>query len=439
MVSTATSNSLEKTIDLSETKICVVGLGYVGLPLALAFGRTGLETTGFDVKESRIKELSQGLDLNGESDRQEFEDSQTEFSSNPSRLSSANFIIVTVPTPISKAKKPDLRLVKLACQTIGQNLKAGSIVVFESTVYPGVTEDVCVPILEKESGLKYQQEFAVGFSPERINPGDKKHTLEKVIKIVSGSNADASAKIAAVYKLICGAGVHVASSIKVAEAAKVIENTQRDLNIALVNELAMLFHKMGIDSLEVLEAAGTKWNFHNYRPGLVGGHCIGVDPYYLVYKAQELGHHPDVITAGRRINDGMTHFVVDLVVKNLIKAGKKPAGSKLLVLGASFKENVSDTRNSKILEVVDELGEYQIITDIYDPNVKLGKSYNLLSSLPKNADYDAVLLAVNHRQFDDLTGSDYQPILADKAIFIDLKGAAKEKIEGLDSVIYFRL
>ncbi|MCA9388851.1 nucleotide sugar dehydrogenase [Candidatus Berkelbacteria bacterium] len=439
MVSTTASSSLKSVANQSTTRICVVGLGYVGLPLALAFGRTNIPTVGFDIKEDRIKELAQGRDANNESLGQEFAASKTTFTSDMAQIGESNFIIVTVPTPITQAKKPDLTLIKMACRSIGRQLKAGSIVVFESTVYPGVTEDICVPILEQESGLQYQKEFAVGFSPERINPGDRKHTLEKVIKIVSGSNPEASAKVAEVYGQICEAGIHIASSIKVAEAAKVIENTQRDLNIALVNELSMLFNRLGIDSLEVLEAAGTKWNFHNYRPGLVGGHCIGVDPYYLVYKAQEVGHQPDVITAGRRINDGMTHFVVDLVVKNLIKANKKVAGSKLLVLGASFKENVSDTRNSKVLEVIEELGEYGIETDIYDPNIKLDKKYNLLPSLPSQAQYDALLLAVNHRQFEDLSQSDYQSILADKAVFVDLKGAAKEVVRGLDSVSYFRL
>jgi len=349
---------------MENQKICVVGLGYVGLPLALAFDQH-FNVVGFDVNHIRVNQLTEGNDQSGEVSPQELKDSSILFTTNPTEIKKCNFIIVCVPTPIDIHKKPDLTYLESSSTLIGQNLSQHALVVYESTVYPGVTEDVCVPILEKLSGLKLGVDFKVGYSPERMNPGDKERSVDKITKIVSGSDEEALQIIDSVYKKITT--TYKASSIKVAEAAKVIENIQRDLNIALMNELSIIFDKMGLETKEVLEAAGTKWNFHKYTPGLVGGHCIGVDPYYLTYKAMELGHHPEVILAGRKINDNMYKHIVDLVIRELNHAGKVLKNSKVLVLGLSFKENVKDYRNSKSLDVIQELQLYGINVIGYDP------------------------------------------------------------------------
>jgi len=349
---------------MENQKICVVGLGYVGLPLALAFDQH-FNVVGFDVNHIRVNQLTEGNDQSSEVSPQELKDSSILFTTNPTEIKKCNFIIVCVPTPIDIHKKPDLTYLESSSTLIGQNLSQHALVVYESTVYPGVTEDVCVPILEKLSGLKLGVDFKVGYSPERMNPGDKERSVDKITKIVSGSDEEALQIIDSVYKKITT--TYKASSIKVAEAAKVIENIQRDLNIALMNELSIIFDKMGLETKEVLEAAGTKWNFHKYTPGLVGGHCIGVDPYYLTYKAMELGHHPEVILAGRKINDNMYKHIVDLVIRELNHAGKVLKNSKVLVLGLSFKENVKDYRNSKSLDVIQELQLYGINVIGYDP------------------------------------------------------------------------
>jgi len=348
-------------------KVAVVGLGYVGLPLALAFGRV-MPSVGFDVSEEKVRAYRQGYDPSGEMAPELFGKAEhLEYTTDPSELADADFIAVAVPTPVDRVRQPDLSPVLQASETVGRHMKRGAIVVFESTVYPGVTEEVCVPILEKASGLVSGVDFKVGYSPERVNPGDRKHTLEKIVKVVSGQDEETLQQVAWLYEQIIEAGVHRAPSIRVAEAAKVIENTQRDLNIALMNELAMIFHKLNIDTLEVLEAAGTKWNFMPFRPGLVGGHCIGVDPYYLTYKAQMMGYQPDVILAGRQINDGMGKFVAESTIKQLIRAGKRIKGARVLILGLSFKENCSDIRNSKVVDVIAELKEYGCEVSVHDP------------------------------------------------------------------------
>jgi UDP-N-acetyl-D-glucosamine/UDP-N-acetyl-D-galactosamine dehydrogenase len=390
----------------AQAKIALVGLGYVGLPLAAAFGRVA-EVIGFDISEKKIRELQQGHDATGELSAEELGATRIDYTLDPERLKEASFIIVSVPTPIDDHKNPDLRPIVSASRTIGRNLSPGSIVVFESTVYPGVTEEVCVPILEAESDLKCGVGFSVGYSPERINPGDKLHTIDKIIKVVSGQDDGTLETVARVYEMVVSAGVHRAPSIKVAEAAKVIENTQRDLNIALMNELAIIFNRMGISTRDVLEAAGTKWNFLNFTPGLVGGHCIGVDPYYLTFKADQVGYHPQVILAGRRINDGMGKYVAENTVKKLISAGKAVKGARVLVLGLTFKENVPDIRNSRVIDIVRELKEYQVEVLVHDPLADSGDvrhEYGLeLVSLEEVNEVDAVVWAVAHRAFDGIT------------------------------------
>jgi len=389
-------------IQQGQAKIALVGLGYVGLPLAAAFGRK-TEVIGFDISETKISELRNGIDRTGELSRQELDDTRIDYTTDPSRLRQAQFIIVTVPTPIDDHNNPDLTPVVSASRTIGQNLCPGTIVVYESTVYPGVTEEVCVPLLEKESGLTCGTDFKVGYSPERINPGDKVHTVDKITKVVSGQDADTLETVAHVYEMVVAVGVHKASSIKVAEAAKVIENTQRDLNIALMNELAIIFNKMGIPTRDVLAAAGTKWNFLPFTPGLVGGHCIGVDPYYLTFKAEAIGYNPQVILAGRRINDGMGKYVAEMTVKKLIQADKAVKGSRVLVLGLTFKENVPDIRNSKVVDILAELQEYGVETLVCDPVASIEEAkheYGIdLVDLDSVAEVDAVVLAVAHDRF----------------------------------------
>jgi UDP-N-acetyl-D-galactosamine dehydrogenase len=391
-----------ESITAGTAKIALVGLGYVGLPLAAAFGRKA-KVLGFDISAKKIDELRRGVDATGELDGAALASTAIDYTTDPQRLREASFLIVTVPTPIDDHNKPDLTPVISASRSIGRNLAPGSIVVYESTVYPGVTEEICVPILEAESGLKCGVDFKVGYSPERINPGDKVHTVDKIIKVVSGQDAETLDTVARVYEMVVTAGVHRAESIKVAEAAKVIENTQRDLNIALMNELAIIFGKLGISTRAVLEAAGTKWNFLKFTPGLVGGHCIGVDPYYLTYKAEEIGYQSQVILAGRRINDGMGKYVAEMTVKKLIQADKAVKGARVLVLGLTFKENVPDIRNSKVVDILRELQEYGIETLVHDPVASAEEAlaeYGVdLIDLDGIGGVDAVVVAVAHEKF----------------------------------------
>lgn len=388
-------------------KICVVGLGYVGLPLTVAFGKV-LPTIGFDISEKRVRALSAGHDATGEvSDGELASARYLTYSSDPESISQADIVIVAVPTPVDIAHRPDLSPLLSACRTVGGNLKDRAIVVFESTVYPGATEDDCVPVMEKVSGKRCGIDFFVGYSPERINPGDKKHTLSSIVKIVAGQTPEITEQLAELYGKVVTAGTYKASGIKVAEAAKVIENTQRDLNIALVNELSLLFHKLGIDTKEVLEAAGTKWNFLPFKPGLVGGHCIGVDPYYLTHKAEEVDYHPQVILAGRRINDGMAAFVASEAIKGLISLNKKVNGGKALVLGFTFKADVPDIRNSKVADLVTELSSFGLKVDIHDPHAELEDAQHeyelsLLPKLPQTGGYDLIVYAVNHSAYGNI-------------------------------------
>lgn len=412
----------------------MVGLGYVGLPIALEFARK-MKVIGFDIKPSRVELMKKGIDPSNELEVSDFNGCDIEFTSNPADLREATFHVVAVPTPINKHNLPDLNPLLSASRTVGKALKKGDFVVFESTVYPGCTEEDCVPILEEESGLKFNQDFKVGYSPERINPGDKEHTLTKILKIVSGSDHEALEVISDVYGSIIKAGIHKASSIKVAEAAKIIENTQRDVNIALMNELSLIFNRLNINTYEVLEAAGTKWNFLRFFPGLVGGHCIGVDPYYLTYKANELGYHSKIITGGRVINDAMGPYVAKQVVKKLISKGHKINGSKVLIMGATFKENVSDIRNSKVADVYNELRSFSVDVDVADPHASSEElmeeyGYGLVDEIREN--YHAVILAVNHDEYMKLDESYFKSITLDDALFVDVKGVFKEKIKGLD-------
>ncbi|WP_436917642.1 Vi polysaccharide biosynthesis UDP-N-acetylglucosamine C-6 dehydrogenase TviB [Acinetobacter schindleri] len=390
-------------LQLSELKIAIIGLGYVGLPLAVEFGKK-VPVVGFDIHQKRIDELRSGKDHTLEVSPEELaQATQLTYSAELNDLKDCNFFIVTVPTPIDEFKQPDLTPLIKASQSIGKVLKKGDVVVYESTVYPGATEETCIPVLEEVSGLKFNQDFFAGYSPERINPGDKLHRVTNILKITSGSTPKVADFVDEVYNLIIDAGTHKASSIQVAEAAKVIENTQRDVNIALINELAVIFNKMGIDTEAVLQAAGTKWNFLPFRPGLVGGHCIGVDPYYLTHKAQSIGYHPEIILAGRRLNDGMGAYVVTQLVKGMIKKKIQVEGAKVLVLGLSFKENCPDIRNTKIIDIVHELQEYHIQADVYDPWVDASEAEHEYGITPVqtlvNAQYDAVILAVAHEQF----------------------------------------
>lgn len=414
-----------------KARLSVVGLGYVGLPIALEFARN-MQVIGFDIKQDRVDLMNKAIDPSNELDSEAFHGCDILFTANPDDLKQAQFHIVAVPTPINKHNLPDLTPLLSATRTVGRVLKKGDIVVFESTVYPGCTEEDCVPILEQESGLKFNVDFKVGYSPERINPGDKEHTLTKILKIVSGSDAESLKIIADVYASIVKAGIHKASSIKVAEAAKIIENTQRDVNIALMNELSLIFNRMGINTFEVLEAAGTKWNFLKFSPGLVGGHCIGVDPYYLTYKANELGYHSKIITGGRFINDSMGGYVAKQVVKKLIAIGHKINGSKILVMGATFKENVSDIRNSKVADIVNELKSFSVDVDVYDPHAKSHEvmheyGYPILSEITQQ--YNAVIVAVNHREFVGLDEAYFRSITVDNALFVDVKGIYRGKIK----------
>jgi UDP-N-acetyl-D-glucosamine/UDP-N-acetyl-D-galactosamine dehydrogenase len=405
--------------------VAVVGLGYVGLPLAVEFGKKR-RTIGFDLSESKIKSYKEFIDPTGELSSKELREAeQLEVTNDPAALAMADYIVVAVPTPVDLAHQPDFAALAGASKTVGKYMKRGAVVVFESTVYPGATEEVCVPLLEQHSGMKWKTDFHVGFSPERINPGDKEHTLTSILKVVSGDDESTLDRVAALYESIINAGVHRASSIKVAEAAKVIENTQRDLNIALMNELAIIFDKIGIDTLEVLQAAGTKWNFLPFRPGLVGGHCIGVDPYYLTHKAEMIGYHPQVILAGRRINDGMAKFIAEKTVKELIRAGVNVSGAKVNVLGLTFKENCPDLRNSKVADVIAELQAYGVNVHVHDPVAdadeaqhEYGVALESWESLPTA---DAIVAAVSHRELLRRPLSDFLGKVTKKGCFIDVK------------------
>jgi len=412
--------------DGKERKVAVVGLGYVGLPIAVAFG-TRQPTVGFDINKAKVEELRKGFDRTGEVSAADLKASQVQYSSEPADLKKADFIIVAVPTPINEALQPDLRALRMSAELIGKNMLPGTIVVYESTVYPGATEEVCLPILEKTSGLKAGVDFKVGYSPERINPGDKEHTLEKIVKVVSAQDEEALEIVAATYGLVVKAGVHKASSIKVAEAAKVIENTQRDLNIALMNELALIFHRLGIDTKGVLEAAGTKWNFLKFSPGLVGGHCIGVDPYYLTHKAESVGYHPEVILAGRRINNGMGKFVAEQTMKRLGQLGRPITELKVVVLGLTFKENVPDLRNSKVPDIIKELQEYGVQVVVHDPLAESAEAvaeYGLhLTEWGSLKDADGIVLAVAHRAYVEMGSEKILDLLRSRkqGVVIDVK------------------
>jgi UDP-N-acetyl-D-galactosamine dehydrogenase len=410
-------------MELKSTRVAVIGLGYVGLPLAVEFGKK-YPTLGFDIKPSRIQELSFGKDSTLEVSPDELAQSkQLRFVDNPDELLACNLFVVTVPTPIDEFKRPDLRPLLSASKTVGQVLTKGSVVIFESTVYPGATEEDCVPILEAESGLKLNEGFFVGYSPERINPGDKQHRVTQILKVTSGSTPEAASFIDSLYQSIIPAGTHMAPSIKVAEAAKVIENTQRDLNIALVNELAVIFRKMNIDTADVLAAAGTKWNFLPFKPGLVGGHCIGVDPYYLTHKAQSIGYNPEVILAGRRINDGMSEFVVSELVKTMLGKDIQVASARVLVLGITFKENCPDIRNSRVPDIVEELHQYNINVDVHDPWASSDETeaeYGIPLVEPEKGAYSAVIVAVAHEAFKQLNDT-LDQYLQSPSVVYDLK------------------
>ncbi|RUO74529.1 Vi polysaccharide biosynthesis UDP-N-acetylglucosamine C-6 dehydrogenase TviB [Pseudidiomarina sediminum] len=393
-------------MDLNNVKLAVIGLGYVGLPLAVEFGKH-YPTIGFDIHQKRVDELKQGHDHTLEVEPEELQlATQLTYTADATALEQANIYIVTVPTPINRFKQPDLTPLIKASETIGKTLKKGDIVIYESTVYPGATEEDCVPVLERVSGLKFNKDFYAGYSPERINPGDKEHRVTTILKVTSGSTPDVADFVDSLYASIITAGTHKAASIKVAEAAKVIENTQRDVNIALINELAMIFNRMGIDTEAVLEAAGTKWNFLPFRPGLVGGHCIGVDPYYLTHKAEAIGYHPEMILAGRRINDNMSRYVASEFVKAMLKKGMTVKDARVLIMGLTFKENCPDIRNTKVVDIIEEFQQYGMHVDVYDPWVdadEAQREYGVkVTQEPKNNTYDGVVVAVAHQQFKNL-------------------------------------
>jgi UDP-N-acetyl-D-galactosamine dehydrogenase len=418
------SNLYDRIIK-KEAKIGVIGLGYVGLPIALAFAKK-VSVIGFDINESRVKMMQEGQDPSDELASEDFDNSDITFTANLEDLHDAEFFIIAVPTPIDDHNKPDLRPLIGSSTTVGKVLSKGDYVVYESTVYPGCTEEDCIPILEEISGLKYIDDFKVGYSPERINPGDKEHTITKILKVVSGCDNESLEIISKVYEIIVEPGVHKASSIKVAEAAKIIENTQRDVNIALMNELSIIFNRLGINTYEVLEAAGTKWNFLKFFPGMVGGHCIGVDPYYLTYKAEELGYHARIINSGRYVNDSMGYYVAKQTVKKILAQGKNVAGAKVLVMGATFKENVSDIRNSKVADVVKELRSFMVDVEIADPYAdsdELHEEYGFGLSELKPKAYDAIIVAVNHDTYVELNENDFRGMFNDdKGILVDIKG-----------------
>lgn len=443
-------NLYEKIIK-KEEKIAVIGLGYVGMPLAVSFAKK-VKVVGFDLNEAKINQYMMGKDVTKEVGDEELQKSTVEFTSDETKIKGCKFHIVAVPTPINDDKTPNLKPVEGASKIVGRNLSKGSIVVFESTVFPGVTEDICVPILEAESGLKCGKDFFVGYSPERINPGDKVHRLETIVKIVSGQNEETLENIASLYELIVEAGVHRAESIKVAEAAKVIENSQRDINIAFTNELSIIFNKMGIDTQAVLKAAGTKWNFLDFKPGLVGGHCIGVDPYYLTYKAEQLGYHSQIILSGRRINDEMGKYIAENTIKSLIKVNKQVQGANVAILGVTFKENCPDTRNSKVVDIVNELKEYGVNILITDPianKEEVKAEYNLeLLQYSEIKEIDALILAVPHKEYLEKGIEGIEELFINeqeentdnsKKVIIDAKGILERKDIEVLGYKYWRL
>jgi UDP-N-acetyl-D-glucosamine/UDP-N-acetyl-D-galactosamine dehydrogenase len=417
-----------------QRKLAVIGLGYVGLPIALEFAAK-LSVIGFDIKPERVELMKKGIDPSKELESEAFQNKDIVFTCNLEDLREARFYIIAVPTPIDLHKNPDLTPLLSATRTVGKVLKKGDYVVYESTVYPGCTEEDCVPLLEELSGLKFVKDFKVGFSPERINPGDKNHTLTKIVKVSSGCDAESAEEIAQTYELIIEAGVYRASSIKVAEAAKIIENTQRDINIAFMNELSMIFNKMNINTYEVLEAAGTKWNFLRFFPGLVGGHCIGVDPYYLTYKSAMYDHHARIINIGRSINDGMGAYVAKQLVQKMIPMGKIMSNAKVLVMGITFKEDVSDIRNSKVVDVIKELKAFGLNVDVIDPyasSEEVMHEYGFPLAGEITPPYDSVIVAVGHREYLELDESYFRLISHDKAVLVDLKGLYRNKIEKLN-------
>lgn len=415
-----------------EDKICIVGLGYVGLPLAVAFAEK-LPVVGFDINQARIDELEAGYDrtLEIENELLAAVSKNLHYSSNLQDSKDCNIYIVTVPTPIDKTNQPDLTPLINSSQAVGEVISQGDIVIYESTVYPGVTEDVCIPEIEKSSGLKFNIDFFAGYSPERINPGDKEHTVKKILKVTSGSTTEIAERVDLLYKSVITAGTFMASSIKVAEASKVIENTQRDVNIALINELALIFDKMKIDTKEVIAAAATKWNFIKLMPGLVGGHCIGVDPYYLTFKAEDMGYKPDLILAARQINNGMGKYIAEKTIKEMIKAGRVIKGAKILILGVTFKENCPDMRNTKVIDIIEELKDYDTCVDVYDPWVDKNEEkkyyHHGFIDNPFEADlkYDAIVVAVGHAEFKELTALDYENISNQQPVIIDVKGVVE--------------
>ncbi len=429
------SNSIYNKLLQKEAKLAVIGLGYVGLPIALEFARK-IKVVGFDINQDRVDLMQRKIDPSNELEASAFDGCDIQFSANIDDLKEVKFFIVAVPTPIDDANLPNLKPLLGATGTVGKVLKKGDYVVFESTVYPGCTEEDCIPILEAESGLKFKEDFKVGYSPERINPGDKEHTLQNVVKVVSGCCDESLEEIAKTYELVVDAGVHRATTIKVAEAAKIIENTQRDLNIALMNELSIIFNKLKINTFDVLEAAGTKWNFLKFSPGLVGGHCIGVDPYYLTHKAQQAGYHSKVITSGRYVNDSMGAYIGKQTVKRIIAQGKHIQDAKVLVMGATFKEDVSDIRNSKVIDVVNELKSFLVHVDLVDPHASSSEMFHEygigLIEQPNN-DYDAIIVAVNHKEYKAISENDFKELLKDgKGVFVDIKGIFKNKIKDLE-------
>jgi UDP-N-acetyl-D-galactosamine dehydrogenase len=411
-------------LDISNARIAVIGLGYVGLPLLVAFGKK-YSSVGFDIQEKRIRELSDGIDKTNEMSKEELAAVDVVYTSQATDLADCNVYIVTVPTPIDQQNRPDLTPLQSASRLVGSVLSEGDVVIYESTVYPGATEEVCVPILEEVSGLTFNHQFFAGYSPERINPGDKQHRIESIVKVTSGSTPGITSFVDQLYRSIIEAGTHSVSSIKVAEAAKVIENTQRDLNIALINELCIIFEKLGIDTEEVLKAAGSKWNFLPFRPGLVGGHCISVDPYYLTHKSQEIGYHPEVILAGRRINDGMGSYIAERIVKLLTQKRIHVVDSRILVMGLTFKENCPDLRNTRVVDVIHDLLEFNTRIDVYDPWVSSEEAeaeYGIsLIDEPQPGDYDAVLLAVAHQQFIDLGLEQIRSLCKPEHVIFDVK------------------
>jgi UDP-N-acetyl-D-glucosamine/UDP-N-acetyl-D-galactosamine dehydrogenase len=417
-----------------KTKLSVIGLGYVGLPIALEFAKK-IKVVGFDLKPERVELMKKGIDPSNELKPEAFRDTDILLTSNPEDLRQASFHIIAVPTPTNIYNLPDLGPVLKASETVGRVLKKGDYVVYESTVYPGCTEDDCVPVLERFSKLKFNKDFKVGFSPERINPGDQNHTLTKIVKVTSGSDPEAAENIAKVYELIIEAGVYRASSIKVAESAKIIENTQRDINIAFMNELSIIFNRLGVNTYEVLEAAGTKWNFLKFYPGLVGGHCIGVDPYYLSYKAKSLGYHPHMIDSGRFTNDSMGRYIGKQTVKKLISSGKNPTHSRALILGITFKENVTDIRNSKVVDVIKEMADFGVSVDVIDPGASVHdvkEEYGLDLRKKPEGKYDAVILAVSHKEYINLDEKYFASLLTPDGIVVDVKGILRGKIHKLN-------